>query len=145
MMDRIQSDLKEAMKSGDKIAVSTLRLLLSMIRYAAIETKRDLRDDETAALIQKAIRARRESIDAFRKGNRPDLVQQEEAELGVLMRYLPAQLEGEELEQAVDQLLRETGITQKKDMGRAMKEFMARHRGKADGKAVSVLLGARLK
>jgi uncharacterized protein YqeY len=144
-MDRIQSDLKEAMKSGDKIAVSTLRLLLSMIRYAAIETKRDLREDETAALIQKAIRARRESIDAFRKGNRPDLVQQEEAELGVLMRYLPAQLEGEELEQAVDRLLSETGITQKKDMGRAMKEFMARHRGKADGKAVNALLGARLK
>ena len=145
MMDRIQSDLKEAMKSGDKIAVSTLRLLLSMVRYAAIEAKRDLREDETAALIQKAIRARRESIEAFRKGNRPDLVQREEAELGVLMRYLPAQLEGEELERAVDQVLAETGITQKKDMGRAMKEFMARHRGKADGKAVSAWLGARLK
>jgi len=145
MMDRIQSDLKEAMKSGDKIAVSTLRLLLSMMRYASIEAKRELREDETAALIQKAIRARRESIEAFRKGNRPDLVQREEAELGILTAYLPAQLEGEELERAVDQVLAETGITQKKDLGRAMKEFMARHRGKADGKAVSAVLGARLK
>jgi hypothetical protein len=145
MIDRIKSDLTQAMKSGDKTTVSTLRLLLSAARYAAIEEKRDLREDEMAALIQKAIRSRRESIEAFRKGNREDLASREEAELAVLERYLPSQMEGAELERSVDQLLAEMGITLKKDMGRAMKEFMARHRGKADGKTVNALMAARLK
>jgi len=98
-----------------------------------------------AALVQKAIRSRRESIEAFRKGNREDLASREEAEVAVLERYLPSQMEGAELERAVDQVLSELGITRKNEMGRAMKEFMARHRGKADGKAVNALIAARLK
>jgi uncharacterized protein YqeY len=72
------------------------------------------------------------------------LAEKEEAELKIVERYLPAQLEGSELERAVDSLLSEMNITQRKDMGRAMKEFMARHRGKADGKAVSALIASRL-
>ena len=145
MIERIKSDLTRAMKSGDKTTVSVLRLLLSAARYAAIEENRDLREDEMAALVQKAIRSRRESIEAFRKGNREDLASREEAEVAVLERYLPSQMEGAELERAVDQILSELGITRKNEMGRAMKEFMARHRGKADGKAVNALMAARLK
>lgn len=145
MIERIKSDLTLAMKSGDKITVSALRMLLSAARYASIEEQRDLREDEMAALVQKAIRSRRESIEAFRKGNREDLASREEAEIAVLERYLPSQMEGAELERAVDQILSELGITRKNEMGRAMKEFMARHRGKADGKAVNALMAARLK
>ena len=145
MIERIKSDLTRALKSGDRTAVSTLRMLLSAARYASIEERRDLRDDEMAALVQKAIRSRRESIEAFRKGNREDLASREEAEVAVLERYLPSQMEGAELERAVDQILSELAITRKNEMGRAMKEFMARHRGKADGKAVNALMAARLK
>jgi len=145
MIERIQSELKQALKSGDKTTVSVLRMLLSAARYAAIEEKRELREDEFAALIQKSIRSRRESVDAFRKGGREDLATREEAEIGVLERYLPAQLGGADLERAVDQILAELGITQRKDLGRAMKEFMARHRGTADGKTVNALMAARLK
>jgi uncharacterized protein YqeY len=145
MIDRIQADLRQAMKSGDKTTLSVLRMLLSSLKYASIEQKRDLDESEAAAVIQRAIRSRKESIEAFRAGGRADLADQEARELGVLERYLPAQLEGAELEQAVDSLLAETGITQKKDLGRAMKEFMARHKGKADGKAVNALIASRLR
>ena len=144
MLQRIQEDLKLAMKSGDKVAVSVLRMLVSSFKYASLEAKRDLTDEEAAALLLKSIRSRKESIEAFRSGGRPDLADKEEAELKVVERYLPAQMEGAELERAVTDLLAELGITQKKDLGRAMKEFMARHRGKADGKAVNALIAAKL-
>ena len=145
MQERIQADLRQAMKAGDKTTVSVLRMLLSALKYASIEEKRDLKEEEFASLVQKSVRSRKESIEAFRKGGRGDLVEREEAELKVLERYLPAQMAGVELEQAVDRLLSELGITEKKDLGRAMKEFMARHRGKADGKAVNALIASRLR
>jgi hypothetical protein len=145
MIDRIQSDLKAAMKSGDKVTVSTLRMLLSQIHYAGIQEQRELDDSETAALVQKAIRSRKESVEAFRKGGREDLARKEEAELEVLGRYLPQQLEGADLERAVDTLIAELAITQKKDLGRAMKELMARHKGRVDGKTASALLASRLR
>src|SRR5262245_37028298 len=145
MIDRIKADLNRAMKSGDRIVVSVLRMLLSEARYASIDEHRDLREDEVAALVHKAIRSRRESVEAFRKGKREDLAAREEAEIAVLERYLPAQMEAGELERAIESLLSEMGITQKKDLGRAMKEFMSRHRGKVDGKAVNALMASRLK
>jgi len=144
MLQRLQEDLKLAMKAGDKLSVSVLRMLLSALKYSAIDEKREPSEDEAAALIQKSIRSRKESIEAFRNGGRPELTEKEEAELKIVERYLPAQLEGSELERAVDSLLSEMNITRRKDMGRAMKEFMARHRGKADGKAVSALIASRL-
>jgi len=144
MLQRLQEDLKLAMKAGDKLSVSVLRMLLSALKYSAIDEKREPSEDEAAALIQKSIRSRKESIEAFRNGGRPELAEKEDAELKIVERYLPAQLEGSELERAVDSLLSEMNITRRKDMGRAMKEFMARHRGKADGKAVSALIASRL-
>jgi uncharacterized protein len=144
MIERLQEDLKRAMKSGEKLTVSVLRMLLSALKYSVIDEKRDLSEAEVAALIQKSIRSRKESIEAFRAGGRMELAEKEEAELKILEFYLPAQMEGSELEQAVDRLLSELNITQKKDMGRAMKEFMARYRGKADGKAVSAIIASRL-
>lgn len=145
MIDRIQAELKEAMKSGDKTTVSVLRMLLSSLRYASIAEKRNLSDEEIAALVQKSIRSRKESIDAFRSGGRIDLAEKEEAELKILERYLPAQMEGAELEKAVQQLLLDLGITEKKDLGRAMKEFMSRYKGKVDGKRVNALIASLLR
>ncbi|MCI0408215.1 MAG: GatB/YqeY domain-containing protein [Acidobacteria bacterium] len=145
MIERFQEDLKRAMKAGDKLTVSVLRMLISELKYSAIDEKRDLGEAEVAALIQKSIRSRKESIEAFRTGGRPELAEKEEAELKILELYLPAQMQGPELEQAVDRLLSELNVTQKKDMGRAMKEFMSRYRGKADGKAVNALIASRLR
>jgi len=145
VIQRIQEDLKKAMKAGDKTTLSTLRMLLSALKYAAIEQKRDPTEEEAAAVIQKAVRSRKESIEAFRRGGREDLAAQEEAELHILEAYLPSQMEGAELERAVEALLAQLGISEKKDLGRAMKEFMARHRGRADGKTVNALIASRLR
>lgn len=144
MIDRFKADLTEAMRKGDAIVVATLRMLISQTQYARIEAKRDLKDDDYLAILQRAVKTRREAIDQYEKGNRRDLADKERAEITCIERYLPAAMDPEELTRAVDALLRELGITRKQDLGRAMKEFMARHRGRVDGKAVNALIAARL-
>ncbi len=145
MIDTLKTDLKEAMRRGDAIAVSTLRMLISQMQYARIELKRDLKEEDWLAVLQRAVKTRREAIEQYEKGGRKDLADKEKAEIGVVERYLPASLGPEETARAVDALLQELGITEKKDLGRAMKEFMARYRGKVDGKSVNALIASRLK
>jgi len=145
MIDRLKSDLKEAMLKRDATSVSTLRMLISQFQYARIQAGRDLSDDDAIGLMQRAVKTRRESIEQFEKGGRPELAAKEAAEIAVVERYLPRAMDGAELAAAVDALLAELRIDSKKDLGRAMKEFMARHRGRADGKAVNALIAARLK
>lgn len=144
MIERFKIDLKEAMRRGDTVAMGTLRLLISQSQYARIEAKRDLKDDDYLTILQRAVKTRREAIEQYEKGNRLDLAGKERAEIAFVERYLPAAMEPEEMARAVDALLGELGITRKQDLGRAMKEFMARHRGRVDGKAVNALIAARL-
>jgi uncharacterized protein YqeY len=145
MIDRLKSNLKEAMLKGDATSVSTLRMLISQFQYARIQAGRDLTDDDALGILMHAVRTRRESIDQFGKGGRPELAAKEAAEIAVVERYLPRAMDAAEMTAAVDALLTELQISAKKDLGRAMKEFMARHRGRADGKAVNALIAARLK
>ncbi|PYS94860.1 MAG: glutamyl-tRNA amidotransferase [Acidobacteria bacterium] len=145
MIERLKQDLKDAMRKGDANAVSTLRMLISQAQYARIEAKRDLKDEDYVALLQRAVKTRREAIEHYEKGGRPELAAKEKAEIAVVERYLPQALGPEETARAVDALLAELGISEKKDLGRAMKEFMARHRGKVDGKVVNGLIASRLK
>ncbi|HKN48298.1 MAG TPA: GatB/YqeY domain-containing protein, partial [Candidatus Polarisedimenticolia bacterium] len=106
---------------------------------------RELKEEDYLTVLQRAVKTRRESIEQYEKGGRRDLAEKEKAEIAVVERYLPAALGPEETVRAVDALLQELGITEKKDLGRAMKEFMARHRGRVDGKSVNALFAARLK
>ncbi|HUD70741.1 MAG TPA: GatB/YqeY domain-containing protein [Dongiaceae bacterium] len=145
MIDTLKNDLKEAMRKGDTTTVSTLRMLISQFQYARIQAGHDLAEEEVLALLQRAVKTRRESIDQFQKGGRAELAAKEAAEIAVVERYLPKGLTPEEVGAAIDALLAELGITEKRDLGRAMKEFMARHRGKVDGKAANALIAARLK
>jgi uncharacterized protein len=145
MLTRFKTDLAAAMRKGDTTTVSTLRMLISQAQYARIELKRDLNDDDVLGLLQRGVKTRREAIEQYEKGGRKDLADKERAEIGVIERYLPAPLSPEETTQAVEALLRELGITEKKDLGRAMKEFMARHRGRVDGKSVNALIASRLR
>jgi uncharacterized protein YqeY len=145
MHDTFKTDLQKALRAGDAIAVSTLRMLISQVQYARIEAKRDLKDEDYITLLQRAVKTRREAIEQYEKGGRKDLADKERAEIAVVERYLPAAMTPEETAAAVDALLRDLGLTEKKDLGRAMKEFMARHRGRADGKAVNALIASRLK
>ena len=145
MIDTLKNDLKEAMRRGDATAVGTLRMLISQFQYARIQAGRDLTEEDAIGLFQRAVKTRRESIDLYEKGGRQDLADKERAEIGVVERYLPAAMTPDEMARAVDALLAELKIDSKKDLGPAMKEFMARHRGRVDGKAANALLASRLK
>ena len=144
MIDTFKADLAKAMRQQDAVTMATLRMLISQVQYARIEAKRELTQDDYLTLLQRAVKTRREAIEQYDKGGRKDLADKERAEIAVVERYLPAGMSAEEMAAAVDSLLNELGIRDKKDLGRAMKEFMARHRGRVDGKAVNALIASRL-
>jgi uncharacterized protein YqeY len=147
LKDSIQEALKGALKRQQRVEVSTLRLLLSEIKYAEIAQQKPADDNKVLDVIAKEIKRRRESIEAFKKGNRGDLVAQEEAELAVLLSYLPEQMSREEIMAAARRVVDAVGAKGPSDKGKVMAQLMPQLKGKADGKEVSEivseLLGAR--
>ncbi|MFH1149867.1 MAG: GatB/YqeY domain-containing protein [Actinomycetota bacterium] len=137
---RVGEDLKTAMKSRDKLKVSTLRLLLSEIKNAEIAKRGELDESETDAVLAREARKRREAIEEFARGGRQDLVDKETAELEILSGYLPAQMPEDELRGLIDQAIEEAGAVSPKDLGKVMSVLMPRVKGKADGKAVNRLV-----
>lgn len=144
MIDRLKADLREAMRSGDRTRIDTIRMLVSQIQYARIELKREPGEEDLLTILRRGVKTRREAVEQYEKGGREDLAEKERAEIAIIEAYLPALMSAEETSAAVDALLAELEITRKKDMGRAMKEFMARYRGRVDGKSVNALIAARL-
>lgn len=136
ILERIDSDLKVAMKSSEKIRVSTLRMVKASLKNLEIE-KGELSDDDVIGVLSTQAKQRRESISEFEKGGRQDLVDLERAELAVILGYLPEQLSEEELTGIIQETIRETGASSLIDMGRLMKSLMPRVKGRADGKLVS--------
>ena len=134
MLARLEADLKTAMKNGEKRRVATLRLLLSALKNERIQAQRELTDEEVEAAIRRAVKQRREAIEQYERGGRRDLVEAETEELAVLQGYLPQELSESEIEQAVRSIAAEKGYSSPKDVGLAMKELMARYRGRVDGK-----------
>ena len=122
------------MKSGDKRRVATLRLLLSALKNEKIQAQRDLTGEEVEAVLRRAVKQRRDSIEQYARGGRQDLVDAETAELAILEEYLPRGLTEAEIEAEFRAIIQEKGFTSAKDVGLAMKEVMARHRGRLDGK-----------
>jgi uncharacterized protein YqeY len=133
LKEQIDNDLKTAMKSGDKLRTSTLRTLKSAIKYAEIEAKSELDEQDLLAVIAKQAKQRRESIEEFKKGGRNDLVEQETAELAILEGYLPAQMSEEEIRAKAEAVIAELGVTDMKGMGQVMRQLMAELKGQADG------------
>jgi uncharacterized protein YqeY len=134
MRARIESDLKSALKAGEKRRVGTLRLLLSSLQNEKIGAGRDLTDEEIEAVIRRAVKQRRESIDQYTKGGREDLARGEAEELALLEAYLPAGLSDSEVEAEIRRIIDEKGFSASRDVGLVMKELMAAHRGRVDGK-----------
>ena len=140
LRDNINDALKTAMKAGDARRVSTLRLVNSALKNADIEArgqgKPPLTDEELLSLLQKMIKQRQESVELYQKGNRADLVAQEQGEIEIISAYLPQQMAESEIVDTVAALVRETGATAMKDMGRVMTALKERYAGKLDfGKA----------
>jgi len=145
LLERLSQELKAAMLAKDTERLSTLRLLKSAIGYAQIERKTDtLPDAEVFAIIQKEVKKRREAIEQYEKGGRPELASKEKQEILVLESFLPKPLSAEALEQLVRAAIQETGATGKKQMGQVIKAVQAKAAGRAEGKAISELVGKLL-
>jgi len=134
VQSRIEGDLKSSMKSGDKRRVATLRLLLAALKNEKIQAQRDLTGEEVESVLRRSVKQRRDSIEQYARGGRQDLVDAETAELAILEEYLPKGLSDAEIEAEIRAIIQEKGFTSAKDVGLAMKEVMARHRGRVDGK-----------
>lgn len=144
LKSKIQEALKGALKREQGVEVSTLRLLLSEIRYAEIAQQKPADDAKVLDVISREAKRRRESIEAFRKGNRDDLVAQEEAELAVLMSYLPEQMSREEIMIAAQQAIDAVGARGPGDKGKVMGQLMPHVKGRTDGKEVSEIVSQLL-
>ena len=140
LIEQIQEDLKKSMKAKDGNRVSVLRFLLSSIKNREIEKKDVLDDGEVLAEITSAAKRRRESMEAFKEGDRMDLVEKEESELAILQEYLPEQLSLDEIRGVVMEVVQAVDATTMSDLGKVMKELMPRLQGKADGKVVSEIV-----
>ena len=145
LSDRLSQEIKSAMLARDADRLTPLRLLKSAIGYAQIERKTEnVSDADVIAIVQKEIKKRRDSIDQFEKGGRPELAAKEKAELAVLETFLPQPFSNEELEQLVRATIQEIGATTKKEMGAVIKAVQAKAAGRADGKTISALVGKLL-
>jgi uncharacterized protein YqeY len=134
MLKKIENDVKDAMRAGDRPRVSTLRLLLSALKNEKIQAHRDLTDEEIEAVIRRGVKQRKDSIEQYAKGGRQDLVDTEQAEMELLQTYLPQGMSEQELESAVKSIIADRSITSRKEMGAVMKELMTRYKGKVDGR-----------
>ena len=137
LRDKLTEDLKQAMRQGDELGRSTLRLVMAAIKNAEIEKRRELEEGELLAIIAKEAKQRHESIAQFERGGRQDLADREEAELQILLAYLPEQLSREKIEAQARQIIEEVGAASPAQMGQVMRRLMPLMQGKADGKLVS--------
>ena len=140
LKDILQDELKDALRSGDKTRLSTVRMVLSAIKYAEIDKGGALEEPDILGVISKEARRRQESIDAYKQGNRPDLVAQESAELAILRKYLPQQISREEIIVAARQVIAEVGATGPQDKGKVMSKLIAQLKGKAEGKDINAVV-----
>jgi uncharacterized protein YqeY len=132
------------MRSGDALRRDTLRMAESSIYNAEKRDRRSYSDDEVAGVLAREVKTRRESVEAFRKGGREDLASKEEAEIGILAAFLPEQLSEAEITGLVDEAIAATAAAGPRDMGKVMGWLSPRTRGRADGRAVSELVGKAL-
>ncbi len=144
LSDKLKDDLKQALRARDGVGTSVLRLLLSEIKNVEIAQRKSLDDDAVLGVIGKEVKRYRESIEGFKKGNRNELVAQEEAKLSVVAAYLPQQLSREEITTAARETIKALGAAQEKDKGRVMSQLMSQFKGRADGRLVSEVVSELL-
>ncbi len=142
LKDKLTEDMKLAMKEKEagKLRLSVIRMVRANIKYAEIELKRELNEEEVLDVLTKEVKMRRDSMVEFAKGNRPDLVENLEHEMEVLMHYLPKQLGEDEIRELVQAAVTQSGASTVKDMGKVMAILMPSVKGKADGKLVNTIV-----
>ena len=144
MYDRLMADMKDAMKAKNMMAVNAIRGIIAKAKDLTVNAGKEMTDEAVLGVIAKGVKQREESIAQFEAAGRAELAEGEKTERDFLKRYLPEPLSEAEVAEIVKAVIAETGAASKKDMGRVMKETMARTKGQADGKLVSRLVGAAL-
>jgi uncharacterized protein YqeY len=144
LKERITEDMKTAMRSGEKDRLAVIRLLQAAIKQREVDERITLDDAQITSVLEKMIKQRKESIVAFEKGARADLVAKENAEIAVLQPYLPAQLSDAELDKLIAEAIASTGAASIKDMGKVMGVVKSKAAGKADMGAVGARIKAKL-
>jgi len=145
LRERIEKDFTDALKARDERKLSALRLFKTDLKKREVSgQKKEMTDAEAREVLSSLVKQRRESIRLFQEGHRQDLVEKEEAELNILLTYLPKPLSSSELEGLIDQSVAETQATGPKDQGKVMKAIMGKVTGRADGKAVSEIVKQKL-
>jgi len=140
LQEKLNTDLKTAMRARDEVRMLVLRSLLSAMNYAEIAKQKKLDDSGVIEVISREIKQRRESIEAYEKGNRPDLVGKEKAEMAVLQEYMPAQMGRDEITALAQKVIEEVGAKAAGDKGKVMQKLMPQVKGKADGGEVNSIV-----
>ena len=140
MKQKLMDDLKQAMRGGDKVRLSVIRLVMSAIKNTEIARRADLSDADILGVIAKEVKQRQESIEAFKQGNRHDLVAREEAELAILQEYLPEQMTREEIIAEARRIIEEVGAQGLSDKGKVMPKIIAQLKGRADGREINAVV-----
>jgi uncharacterized protein YqeY len=144
LKERIQQDVKDAMRAKDKPRLATIRLITAAIKQREVDERIDLDDTQVIAVLDKMVKQRRESISQFEKASRDDLIAQENSELEIIQSYLPEQLTEAEITVLIDTAMAATGAASIKDMGKVMGQLKPKLQGRADMGAVSAMIKARL-
>ena len=144
MVEQLEKDMIEAMKSKDKDRLTVIRMVKAALKQEQIDHKKEVNDDLLIDVVNKQIKMRKDSISEFEKGARQDLIDKTQSEIDILMAYLPEQLSTEEVNKIIDEIFEEVKPEGQKDMGRVMKEAQAKLKGKADMKEVSSIIREKL-
>ncbi|MBQ2137078.1 MAG: GatB/YqeY domain-containing protein [Selenomonas sp.] len=140
LKEQLTADMKDAMKNKEKERLAVIRMVRGAIRQQEIDGQKELDDEDVIAVISKEVKMRRDSIEEFKKGAREDLVEKTQAEIDVLLPYLPAQLSEDEVRELVKAAVEQTGAATPKDMGKVMGVLMPKVKGRADGKMVNTIV-----
>jgi uncharacterized protein len=142
--ERLVEEMKQAMKSNEKLKLSTIRMIRSALKNKEIELRKKLEDEEIVKVIQVMVRKGEESVEQFHTGGRMDLVEKEKSEIEIMKSFLPQPLSQEEILKIIDQSIQETQASSLKDLGKVMKSVMPKMGGKADGKLINQLVKEKL-
>src|SRR5688572_25295121 len=142
--DNLQTQIKEALKAGEKTRLSTLRMLSASVKNREVELGRDVTDEEFLEVVGREVKRRKEAAEAYGSAGRPELEERERSEQAILEVYLPEQLSEDELAKVVDEAIAATGASGPKEMGKVIAHVMGKHKGSVDGSTVSKLARERL-
>lgn len=145
LKDRLSSDFKNALKNKDSLRKNAVNMVRAAIKQYEVDNRKELNDDGILDVITKQVKMRKDAIEDFKKGERADLIEQYEAEIDILMEYMPEQFSEEEVRQLVIDTANEISVQDKKDMGKLMGAVMPKVKGKADGNLVRRIVESILK